>query len=98
MIWSSYLLSIKQQLIPICLAVLSYLDELYRRIVSGQSAKIYGSELIKVPAPEFYVFYDGDDTSFDQQILKLSNAFESASENLELIVHVYNLGDGKVIY
>ena len=77
------------------LRFLSYLDELYRRIVSGQSAKIYGSELIKVPAPEFYVFYDGDDTSFDQQILKLSNAFESASENLELIVHVYNLGDGK---
>ena len=33
--------------------------------------------------------------SFDQQILKLSNAFESASENLELIVHAYNLGDGK---
>ena len=39
------------------LRFLSYLDELYRRIVSGQSAKIYGSELIKVPAPEFYVFY-----------------------------------------
>ena len=38
------------------LRFLSYLDELYRRIVSGQSAKIYGSELIKVPAPEFYVF------------------------------------------
>ena len=38
------------------LRFLSYLDELYRRIVSGQLAKIYGSELLKVPAPEFYVF------------------------------------------
>ena len=77
------------------LRFLSYLDELYRRIVSSESAKIYGSELIKVPSPEFYVFYDGDDTSFDQQLLRLSDAFLSDSENLELIVHVYNLADGK---
>ena len=51
--------------------------------------------LIKVPAPEFYVFYDGDDTSLDHKLLKLSDAFETPSENLELIAHVYNLADGK---
>ena len=77
------------------LRFLSYLDELYRRIVSSESAKIYSSELIKVPAPKVYGFYDGDDTSFDHQTLKLSDAFQSSSENLELIVHVYNLADGK---
>lgn len=77
------------------LRFLSYLDELYRRLTSSQSAKIYGSVLIKVPAPEFYVFYDGDDISFDHKLLKLSDAFETPSENLELIAHVYNLADGK---
>ena len=77
------------------LRFLSYLDELYRRIINTQNHKIYGNELIKIPAPEFYVFYDGEDTSFDQQILKLSDAFKSPSENLELIAHVYNLADGK---
>ena len=43
---------------------------------------------------EFYVFYDGNDTSFEQQTLKLSDAFETQSDKLELTVHVYTLADG----
>mgnify|MGYP002671781130 FL=1 len=76
------------------LRFLSYVDELYKRYTSTSHKKIYGGNLIKIPAPEFYVFYDGNDTSFEQQTLKLSDAFEIQSDKLELTVHVYNLADG----
>ncbi len=76
------------------LRFLSYVDELYKRYTSTSHKKIYGDDLLKIPAPEFYVFYDGTDTSFEQQTLKLSDAFETQSDKLELTVHVYNLADG----
>ena len=76
------------------LRFLSYVDELYKRYTSTSHKKIYGDDLIKIPAPEFYVFYDGNDTSFEQQTLKLSDSFETQSDKLELTVHVYNLADG----
>ena len=76
------------------LRFLSYVDELYKRYTSTSHKKIYGGDLIKIPAPEFYGFYDGNDTSFEQQTLKLSDAFETQSDKLELTVHVYNLADG----
>ena len=37
---------------------------------------------------------NANDTSFEQQTLKLSDAFETQSDKLELAVHVYNLADG----
>ena len=76
------------------LRFLSYVDELYKCYTSTSHKKIYGGDLIKIPAPEFYGFYDGNDTSFEQQTLKLSDAFETQSDKLELTVHVYNLADG----
>lgn len=75
--------------------LLSYVDELFRRYIKPQQEKIYGRELIKIPAPEFYVFYDGDDASFDHKTLKLSDAFKTFSDKLELIINVYNLATGK---
>ena len=74
--------------------MLEYVTELFRRYMEPEKRKIYGIELIKLPAPEFYVFYDGNDTSFEHQILKLSDAFQSPSDRLELIVNVYNLAEG----
>ena len=44
--------------------MLEYVAELFRRYMEPEKRKVYGSELITLPAPEFYVFYDGDDTSF----------------------------------
>ena len=77
------------------LRFLSYVDELYRRYVQSQQKRIYSSELIPLPAPNFYVFYDGDNTSFDHATLKLSDAFLTESSQLELTVNVYNLAEGK---
>ena len=75
--------------------MLEYVAELLRRYMEPEKRKIYGTELIKLPAPEFYVFYDGDDTSFERKELRLSDAFKTPSDKLELVVHVYNLATGK---
>lgn len=77
------------------LRLLSYVDELFRRCIKPARKQIYSTDLIKLPAPEFYVFYDGDDASFDNKLLRLSDAFQTSSDRLELIVHVYNLATGK---
>lgn len=77
------------------LRFLSYVDELFRRYTQPQQKKIYSSELVKLPTPNFYVFYDGNDDSFDSYTLRLSDAFEIPSNNLELTVNVYNLATGK---
>ena len=77
------------------LRFLSYVDEIYRMQTQSQQRKIYGKKLIKLPAPEFYVFYDGEDSSFDHEILRLSDAFLAPSDQLELTVNVYNLANNK---
>ena len=75
--------------------LLNYVAELFKIYLEPEKRKMYSSSLIQIPAPEFYVFYDGDDTSFERKILKLSDAFKAPSDKLELIVHVYNLATGK---
>ena len=77
------------------LRLLSYVDELFRLYLEPEKRKIYSTELIKLPAPEFYVFYDGDDTSFERKVLRLSDGFKAPSDRLELIVHVSNLATGQ---
>ena len=79
----------------ILLRFLSYVDEIYRMQTQSQQRKIYGKKLIKLPAPEFYVFYDGEDSSFDHEMLRLSDAFRAPSDQLELTVNVYSLADNK---
>ena len=74
---------------------LSYVDELFKLHLQPSHEKIYKSKLVPLPAPEFHVFYDGEDTSFDQKTLQLSDAFMAPSSNLELIVHCHNLNPGK---
>ena len=75
--------------------LLNYVAELFKIYLEPEKRKMYSSSLIELPAPEFYVFYDGDDTSFEKHVLKLSDAFKAPSDKLELIVHVYNLATGK---
>ena len=77
------------------LRFLSYVDELFRRYTQPQHKKIYSKDLVKLPTPNFYVFYDGDDDSFEHYALHLSDAFEMPSHNLELTVNVHNLASGK---
>ena len=74
---------------------LSYADELFKLHLQPFRKKIYKSRLVSLPTPEFHVFYDGEDTSFDQKTLRLSKAFAMPGRNLELIVQCHNLNPGK---
>lgn len=74
---------------------LGYVNELFKLYLQPCHEKIYKSRLVPLPAPEFHVFYDGEDTSFDHKILQLSDAFIMPNKNLELIVHCHNLNPGK---
>ena len=57
---------------------------------------LYGSAMVKIPAPRFVVFYNGTDHQPEKQILKLSDAYEKKPDNaeLELVVTVYNINLG----
>ena len=72
------------------LRMLWYIAKLYSRQLDSQEL-VYRSSLIHIPAPEFYVFYNGSQDEPDCQKLRLSNAFAHATNTLELIVDCYNI-------
>ncbi len=76
------------------LRCLGYLSRTLENLTDRR--KLYGSKLVKIPAPEFYVFYVGQE-NWDVHELRLSNAFlESPKENsVELIVKLVNLNYNK---
>ncbi|SEP55234.1 MULTISPECIES: hypothetical protein [Butyrivibrio] len=53
---------------------LIYLAKLYQKTVFDK-ADFYGSKLVKIPTPQFVVFYNGCKDEPDKKILKLSEAF-----------------------
>lgn len=57
---------------------------------------LFGTNLVKIPAPRFVVFYNGVTYRPEIQTLKLSNAYEKQQETpeLELTVTVYNINRG----
>lgn len=56
----------------------------------------YGTKLVRIPAPHFYVLYIGDDMEADEDMLKLSAAFKEKGADLELVCHVINITYGSV--
>jgi len=70
--------------------------ELYNaeRITKGKD--LYREKLIKIPAPEFIVLYNGKDEFPDFKELRLSDSFKSKGKgNLELVTNVYNINKGR---
>ena len=54
------------------------LRNIYMAYVFGDN--LYGRKLIKIPEPRFVVFYNGTDKMPEQSVLRLSDAYESKSE------------------
>ncbi|MBO6305035.1 MAG: hypothetical protein J6M62_08180 [Selenomonadaceae bacterium] len=50
--------------------------------------------MIKFPAPEFVVFYNGDETEPLKREMRLSDAFLADTRSLELVVTAYNINFG----
>ncbi|MGP1440076.1 MAG: Rpn family recombination-promoting nuclease/putative transposase [Treponema sp.] len=70
---------------------LEYIGRVFEKILKTEDR--YARLLIKIPTPEFYVFYTGDEALPAVQELRLSNAFiqEAEKPQLELVVKVINL-------
>ena len=73
------------------LRCLEYVSRLYETLF--ESKEKYSRKLLNIPTPEFYVFYNGEDSYPSDKILKLSDAFiERTTEiNLELTVKIINI-------
>ena len=70
------------------LRMLFYLSVLYRSVVDEEF--IYRTKMIPLPAPKFFVFYNGREPCPEESTLKLSDAF-SMSGDAEICVKVFNI-------
>ena len=74
---------------------LEYVVRLYERLLDAQER--YARSLVKIPTPEFYVFYNGIEDYPNETELKLSDSFMTKPEHipLELKVKVLNINKNK---
>ena len=86
------------------LRLLIYIARVYEKIINPKS--LYSSKPLSIPKPEFFVLYNGKDPYPDEQVLKLSDLFETLEElglpekpilSLELNVRVININEGRNI-
>ena len=76
------------------LRMLFYAAEILKQHVdSDDKSRIYRKPLIRLPAPRFFVFYNGKKEYDEQKELRLSEAFMLPSP-LELTLRVYNINAG----
>jgi hypothetical protein len=83
------------------LRLLMYIAQVYDNTIEAKN--IYGTKLIKIPKPEFYVLYNGTAPYPDDIILRLSDAFANGislglpqtSHSLDLEVKVINVNQGR---
>ena len=68
-----------------------YMAKLYRKQVPKDAP--YRTRRIRLPAPCFYVFYNGLDPAPDEWEMRLSEAFEGECSSLELCVKAYNINE-----
>ena len=73
---------------------LFYVAKLLKKITNEED--IYTNRVIKIPAPRFFVFYNGTSPIEDRMIYKLSEQFETSvlEPELELIVTALNINYG----
>jgi hypothetical protein len=82
------------------LRLLIYVARLYEKIIERLGKKkIYREKMVKIPRPEFYVFYNGTADFPAEKVLRLSDAFEAIGDKeklpLELTVKVININKGQ---
>ena len=75
---------------------LIYLAEEYQQIVEQAEESIYGTKQISLPTPQCVVFYNGEAEAPEEQILKLSDAFDNKERkaDVELTVRMLNINHG----
>ncbi len=73
---------------------LIYVSKLLQNMV--RDCDLYGSTLVKIPAPRFVVFYNGTEKQPERKVYRLSDSFSKSQEKpeLELTVTVLNINAG----
>ena len=73
------------------LRFLLYISHLYSRLTV--KANLYGETIVRIPAPEFIIFYNGKDEMPERQLLKLSDMYSVREEKpkLELEATLLNI-------
>ena len=58
--------------------------------------KIYSTRLLKIPTPQYIVFYNGTTNMPDRKELRLSDAFQQPTEqpDIEVVAHMLNINYG----
>ena len=76
------------------LRFLLYLSDLYEKMITGKN--VYGTKIIRIPAPKFIVFYNGKEERPEKETIKLSDSYMIQEEevSLELLVDVLNINVG----
>ena len=74
-----------------------YIAKLYEKYIDSHQMNIYGRKLIKLPTPQYIVFYNGMEEHPEEEILRLSDAFmsEKKIEGYEWSVRILNVNYGK---
>ena len=72
---------------------LAYVAELLNKLITDKR-KLYKEQLIRFPAPKFFVLYNGNEFEPVERVMRLSDAFGGDSSSLELIVTAYNINRG----
>ncbi|WP_029540961.1 Rpn family recombination-promoting nuclease/putative transposase [Selenomonas sp. AB3002] len=75
------------------LRMLWYISKLYRQRVTPDAP--YKKTRITLPAPHFYVFYNGTDDAPEKWTMRLSDAFKENNRTLELEVTAFNINYAK---
>lgn len=75
---------------------LIYLVQEYQHVIEHAEKSLYGSSRIVLPTPQCVVFYNGQKEIPDEQILRLSDAFENKNNkpDVELTVRMLNINYG----
>ena len=71
-----------------------YFADLYKVKYFGK--KIYSTRLLKIPTPQYIVFYNGTANMPDRKELRLSDAFQqpTAQPDIEVVAHMLNINYG----
>ena len=73
-----------------------YTAELYNKLINERKWNLYSPKVIKLPTPQYVVFYNGKQKRPDKEVLRLSDAFivPSREGEYEWTATVYNINDG----
>ena len=73
---------------------LLYIAAIYEAYIADNNYNIYIHKKFELPAPQYVVFYNGEEERPDVEILRLSDSFNCKKSSLEFTAIVYNINNG----